>query len=88
MRPPTITDRKPVAIEVEAGKTYLWCACGRSQRQPFCDSSHAGSGHGPVRYLAERTGTVYFCLCKHSRKRPLCDGAHNRLPPPEPRQDL
>jgi CDGSH iron-sulfur domain-containing protein 3 len=30
----------PYLIEVEAGKTYYWCACGQSQNQPFCDGSH------------------------------------------------
>ena len=29
------------AIEVKAGKIYRWCACGRSDNQPFCDGSHA-----------------------------------------------
>ena len=27
-------------IEVEAGKSYWWCACGRSKTQPICDGSH------------------------------------------------
>ena len=30
----------PIAIEVEKGKSYYWCACGRSKKQPFCDGSH------------------------------------------------
>ncbi len=79
MRKPDIAALKPVVIQVEAGKTYLWCACGRSQRQPFCDSSHAGSGFGPVRYVAEQTGKVLFCLCKRTRNKPLCDNTHKGL---------
>jgi len=28
-------------VEVEEGKTYYWCSCGKSKNQPFCDGSHA-----------------------------------------------
>jgi CDGSH-type Zn-finger protein len=28
-------------VEVEAGKSYMWCRCGRSANQPFCNGSHA-----------------------------------------------
>ena len=27
----------PVKVELEAGKEYVWCHCGRSASQPFCD---------------------------------------------------
>ena len=30
----------PLAVEVEKGKSYYWCACGQSKKQPFCDGSH------------------------------------------------
>ena len=30
---------KPTVIR---SKTYYWCSCGRSQKQPFCDGSHKG----------------------------------------------
>ena len=29
-----------IAVEVEKGKSYYWCACGKSKNQPFCDGSH------------------------------------------------
>ena len=29
-----------IAIEVEEGKSYFWCSCGKSSKQPFCDGSH------------------------------------------------
>ena len=32
--------RSPEGVDVEAGKYYWWCACGRSKTQPFCDGSH------------------------------------------------
>lgn len=76
---PRVAQRGPYAVEVEAGKTSYWCACGRSSQQPFCDGSHKDTGFRPIKYQAEKTGTVYFCGCKHSAKAPLCDGSHNRL---------
>lgn len=35
MRPPVIAQKGPYKVEVKEGKSYLWCACGRSERQPF-----------------------------------------------------
>ncbi len=37
---PEIGGRAPIPIEVEAGKSYWRCACGRSKTQPICDGSH------------------------------------------------
>jgi CDGSH iron-sulfur domain-containing protein 3 len=74
-----IAARAPVVVDVEAGRTYWWCACGRSARQPFCDGSHQGSGVTPVKYDATEAGKVWFCACKHSARGPLCDGTHKRL---------
>ncbi len=76
---PHIAQKGPFAVEVEAGKRYLWCACGRSRTQPFCDGSHKDTAFSPVTYVAEQSGTVYFCGCKHSGHKPLCDGTHNTL---------
>lgn len=74
-----IAAKAPAAIEVEAGKSYWWCACGKSQRQPFCDGSHKGGPFTPQEYKAEKSGTVYFCACKQTGRAPLCDGSHNKL---------
>lgn len=68
----------PIAVDVEAGKDYWWCACGLSKNQPFCDGSHKGSSFSPMKYHAEKTGTVYFCGCKATNNAPLCDGSHKR----------
>lgn len=70
---------RPWAIEVEAGQTYLWCRCGRSQSQPFCDGSHQGSGITPLPYEARSTRIVWFCGCKQTTTAPLCDGTHKEL---------
>lgn len=79
MSEPTVAQKSPFAMEVEAGKSYWWCACGRSKGQPFCDGSHQGTSFGPVEYKAEKDGTVYFCGCKHSGNGALCDGSHQKL---------
>jgi CDGSH-type Zn-finger protein/mannose-6-phosphate isomerase-like protein (cupin superfamily) len=76
---PVVARQKPYYFELEAGKTYYWCACGRSRNQPFCDGSHKGTGFTPVAYKAEAAEEVLFCGCKHSRTKPFCDGAHNNL---------
>ena len=76
---PTIAQKAPFAVEVTAGKTYWWCNCGKSAKQPFCDGSHKGSGMAPVSWTADRDRTAYFCGCKHTAGAPLCDGKHKAL---------
>ncbi|NSY38297.1 CDGSH iron-sulfur domain-containing protein [Leisingera sp. ANG59] len=76
---PEIAQKAPFPVEVTAGKTYFWCACGRSKRQPFCDGSHKDTAFEPVKYKAEKDGKLFFCGCKHSGKKPLCDGTHSKL---------
>jgi CDGSH-type Zn-finger protein/mannose-6-phosphate isomerase-like protein (cupin superfamily) len=78
--PPVIAHPKGFYYEVKAGKRYLWCSCGRSKTQPFCDGSHAGTGFLPVLFKAERDEDVIFCGCKHTGTGPFCDGAHSNLP--------
>jgi len=73
------TQLKPYKVEVEAGKSYFWCACGKSAKQPFCDGSHKGSEFNPVKYTAESDGTVAFCGCRASGSLPMCDGSHRTL---------
>jgi CDGSH-type Zn-finger protein len=79
MTAPVIAQKAPFPTGVEAGKSYWWCACGQSKRQPFCDGSHKGSEFTPVEYKAEETKTLYFCGCKNSATKPFCDGTHSKL---------
>ncbi|MBS0126581.1 CDGSH iron-sulfur domain-containing protein [Thetidibacter halocola] len=76
---PIIAQKSPYAIDVAAGKSYFWCACGQSKNQPFCDGSHKGTEFSPVKYTAEKDGKAFFCGCKHSARAPLCDGSHSKL---------
>jgi len=79
--PPVVASRKPFYKELKAGQRILWCSCGRSKRQPYCDGrSHLGTGFAPVAYQAQTDEDVLFCGCKHSCTAPLCDGAHSNLP--------
>ena len=79
MTDPIIAQKAPFPVEVEAGKTYFWCACGKSANQPFCDGSHKETGISPQKFTAESDGRVFFCGCKHSAKAPMCDGSHAKL---------
>ena len=79
MAEPQIPQKAPYPVEVEAGKKYFWCSCGKSASQPFCDGSHKGSEFVPLAYTAESSRTLYFCGCKKTANAPLCDGTHNKL---------
>lgn len=79
MDEPVIVQPKPYHVMVEAGNRYLWCSCGLSQTQPFCDQSHVGSSFRPLLYTATESRSMLFCGCKHTRDQPFCDGSHNNL---------
>ncbi len=78
MSKPEIPGRLPVVVDLEAG-TYAWCACGRSQTQPFCDGSHVGTDISPKTFELTEPKRVALCLCKHAGKAPFCDGSHRNL---------
>jgi CDGSH-type Zn-finger protein len=79
MPEPTIAQKSPYPVEVEAGKSYYWCACGLSANQPFCDGSHKTTSFTPVKFEAPESKTVYLCGCKHTATSPFCDGTHAGL---------
>jgi CDGSH iron-sulfur domain-containing protein 3 len=74
-----IAQKAPYPVDLEAGKTYYWCACGKSATQPFCDGSHKTTALKPVPYTPGESATAYLCGCKHSQRQPLCDGTHAKL---------
>ncbi len=76
---PQIAQKAPYPVEVEAGKSYFWCACGQSKNQPFCDGSHKGSSFNPVKFTAKETKKVWLCGCKQTHAQPFCDGTHKGL---------
>lgn len=76
---PQIAARAPIAVSLEKGKQYAWCACGRSKSQPFCDGSHAGTRFKPRIFTAESDGKAHLCRCKRTKNPPFCDGTHAQL---------
>jgi CDGSH-type Zn-finger protein/mannose-6-phosphate isomerase-like protein (cupin superfamily) len=78
---PVTAGTMPSYQELVAGRRYMWCRCGRSKTQPFCDGSHAGTGFQPVAYVAKSDKEeALFCMCKRTGTPPFCDGTHANLP--------
>ena len=79
----------PTAIKVEKGKTYAWCTCGLSEKNPLCDGSHKqlafekeGETIMPfksLKFTAEADEEVWLCNCKHTKNPPYCDGTHQLI---------
>ena len=78
MNKPIRAGDSAIALEVEEGKSYFWCSCGKSSKQPFCDGSHKGTGFKPVVYKSKFTKKMFFCACKQTKHQPFCDGSHNK----------
>lgn len=76
---PVIAQKSPIPVDVEAGKKYFWCTCGKSSKQPFCDGSHKDTGFAPMVWEAEEDGRKFFCGCKMTEGKPFCDGTHAKL---------
>lgn len=74
-----IAGKTPIKVELEAGKTYAWCTCGESSKQPFCDGAHRGGDFTPLKFTAEENKTVHLCTCKQTDNPGLCDGSHKQL---------
>ena len=78
MEKPTIAQKRSYAIDEGPGTKY-WCACGKSNNQPYCDGSHKDTRFAPVKVEVKESKKVYWCGCKYSKKGPFCDGTHREL---------
>jgi CDGSH iron-sulfur domain-containing protein 3 len=76
---PIPAQKAPYGVPVEAGKSYTWCACGRSAKQPFCDGTHRQFGLRPITFTAQKTEEAWLCGCKASANKPFCDGTHRKV---------
>jgi CDGSH-type Zn-finger protein len=79
MAEPAMPQQNYYAVDLDAGKEYWWCACGRSKSQPFCDGSHKGSGFRPKMVSVGEAMTLYLCGCKRTTDQPYCDGTHGLI---------
>ena len=78
---PQVAGTSPKAVELEEGKQYAFCTCGRSDNQPFCDGSHKVTSFKPHLFKAQKSGQARLCMCKHTGNSPFCDGSHKTLEP-------
>jgi CDGSH-type Zn-finger protein len=79
---PVVATPHPACVQAESGKTYSWCTCGLSARQPFCDGQHKKIEGMPFKSLKvqfEKAEEVWLCQCKKTKNPPFCDGSHRQL---------
>ncbi|TNV72430.1 hypothetical protein FGO68_gene7978 [Halteria grandinella] len=76
----------PIRMTVKKGETYLYCTCGHSQFQPFCDGTHklkpAAKGFKPLKVTVQQEQKFrIWCGCKrnHVGAGPGCDGNHAHI---------
>lgn len=77
--PPGKPQRGPFVVRCEPGK-YAWCRCKQSKSYPYCDGTHRGTEHTPLKVTLEQGNMVAWCCCGNSKNAPFCDGSHARLP--------
>ena len=76
---PKICGKAPLAVDAIKDKQYAWCACGLSEKQPFCNGAHKGSDFVPKIFNETVNKKIYLCNCKQTSNPPYCDGTHNKL---------
>ena len=78
MAKPICRQKSPYVLTCEK-KKYTWCACGKSEKQPFCDGSHKGTDFSPIIVDNTKEGNIAWCGCKETGNSPYCDGTHSKL---------
>lgn len=76
---PKVASVHPIQCRIVANKEYLYCTCGYSKKQPFCDGSHKGTPFKPLKFSSPVTSDEALCPCKRTRLAPFCDGSHTKL---------
>lgn len=72
------TVNEPAILTLTEGD-YLFCTCGFSKNQPFCDGSHHGTKFQPEKFTIKKEREYKLCQCKMCAKGPFCDDSHKRL---------
>jgi CDGSH-type Zn-finger protein len=73
-----IVQKKPFIVAETPGRK-VWCACGLSSTQPYCDESHRTTECRPVAVELTEAKKVAWCGCKQTKSPPFCDGTHRTL---------
>jgi glutamate synthase domain-containing protein 2 len=76
---PIVANNKPAKVSLTKDEEYYFCACGRSDNQPFCAGSHEETNFKPKSFTAKEDSEEYLCQCKHSANLPFCDGSHKQF---------
>jgi len=69
----------PQMENLEAGKTYAWCPCGKTEKKVWCDGSHRGSNFTPKAFKVDEPKKAAICGCTKTKNAPYCDGSHLSL---------
>ncbi|KCV71739.1 hypothetical protein H696_01160 [Fonticula alba] len=74
------------------GDVKLWCTCGLSAKQPWCDGAHRGTRFRPLKWVVPKPASsatnpnpkpplvYHICSCKYTAMPPYCDGVHVMFP--------
>ncbi|ELU13000.1 hypothetical protein CAPTEDRAFT_174450 [Capitella teleta] len=79
---PAVAMYGPCNVEgLDEGQIKMWCSCGLSKNQPWCDGSHVDTGIKPVMWKVPKQQSLHqICACKYTKTPPYCDGTHTMLP--------
>lgn len=69
---------EPLRTTLKEG-SYLYCQCGFSADQPWCNGSHHGSKFKPMVVDIKSERKVSICTCKLTSTPPYCDDSHLKL---------
>ncbi len=72
------TGTEPYREVLQPG-TYLYCQCGYSKDQPFCNGYHNGTKIKPMKFEVKSERRVSLCTCKLTKTPPYCDDSHLSL---------
>ena len=70
-----LTGKEPFQEILPKGE-YLYCQCGYSADQPFCNGYHHGSKVKPLKFEVKSERKVSLCTCKLTKTPPYCDNSH------------
>jgi CDGSH-type Zn-finger protein len=74
----------PICVHETPGKKS-YCACGWSEKLPYCDGAHKrlDTGLHSIKVELTEPGEKLICQCHQSKTMPWCDGTHKTLRPPD-----